>query len=85
MVKIVTQIARVQVRKDWRKVARHHWSVRWWGAAVVLSFFESFLSSAQPYLPITVSPIIVSIGVAGCAATGLACKFIAQKGPGNGA
>ena len=74
----------MSLNKDWRVIARRHWSVRWWSAAIVLSFFEAALPSAQPYLPMSVNPLLVSLGIGLCSAAGLACKFIAQKDLPNG-
>ena len=68
------------IHQDWRVIMRRHWSVRWWGAAIVLEFANGFLPSAQPYLPAKINQLWVSLAVGFCGAAGLACKFIAQKG-----
>jgi hypothetical protein len=70
----------IAMQKDWRVIARRHWSVRWWGAAVVLEFVNAALPSAQPYLPAQINPLWVSLAIGFCGAAGLACKFIAQSG-----
>lgn len=68
----------ISLHKDWRTIATRHWSVRWWGAAIVLEFVNQFLPAAQPYLPVWINPIVMAALIGLCSAAGLVCKFIAQ-------
>lgn len=78
----------MKLHKDWRRIARRHWSVRWGALSVALTFLNAFLPAAQSYLPAWVNQLWFSalVGVVAAASAGmtLLCKFIHQEGLGDG-
>lgn len=68
---------RSRLRRDWKKIVRHAWSVRLLALAGVLSGVETAVPFLQGYIPVSPGTFAILSALATCAA--LIARIVAQK------
>jgi Trk-type K+ transport system membrane component len=68
---------RSRLRRDWKKIVRHAWSVRLLALAGVLSGVETAVPFLQGYIPVSPGTFAILSALSTCAA--LISRVVAQK------